>query len=237
MKPILIILGIVLALSEVADAKSDAPIVTRLYQVGKNGKYCVSVTPDESRCVSGVDESGKPYNHLDTIEGEYVIFENLSDAPHDMVFTGNNQERLPAQFPNAEKAEKVLRVSDLKGAMINCSYHGKMLSVGYKVREGKLDDSAPINGHQKSATPFAAPGVNQSANAPTRPLVTTGLADVGSEVIARGDAKDVENLLKARPELLGELVETRPLLAKELIAKGITEDPLQGEWGIPGNRN
>ena len=44
-------------------------------------------------------------NVFDIIKGKKVVFENLSDAPHDMKFSGANAEEMPPQAPNGAPAQ------------------------------------------------------------------------------------------------------------------------------------
>lgn len=214
-----------------------------LYQVGSKGKYCLSLTRDESGCVSGEDKAGNSINIMDVTRGKNVRFENLSDAPHDMRITGANKENLPAQGPGAAPVDKLMAKEDRDKQKITCSFHGDQLGVGYRV----LDDSAnakaggKAEGHKEPGVgggnrPTPGEGGGEMATSsttgpidPARPIRNTGLADVAKEVLAKGRPDEVKQLLNARPELMGDLKEVRPLLAEEL-AKG-TLDPESVEPG------
>lgn len=175
------------------------------------------MTKDAAGCISGVDEQGRARNVLGMFRGQYVEFVNLSDAPHDMIFSGANTDNLPAQYPGATMARKQMMYVDDKAEMIECSFHGKQLGTGYKVKEvdqggGDWDKK---EGHRPDGS---TPKTNTEG--PSR-INFTGLADVGREVMSRGRPEDVKNLLASRPELMEDLKGVRPLLADEIAKNGL----------------
>jgi len=218
-------LALGLMVSTAAHAESNDASVARLYQIGSDGKYCLSITKDTSGCVSGENDGGKNLNVLDFIRGKRVVFENLSDAPHDMKFSGANQQDLPVQAPGGADAQKQLAVVDLTAQKISCSFHGAQLGVGYRVPNAS--GSQVMEGHKEVTTQGRADfdvtneggGRNAGASAgPSQKIVRTGLADVAAEVLTKGRQADVEKLVTSRPDLMAKLQELRPLLAQEIAA-------------------
>ncbi len=214
---------LMLALPSVLQAAGNTSVT--LYQIGSKGKYCLSLSRDESGCISGQDGGGNPINIVDITRGKEVRFENLSDAPHDMKISGANKENLPAQGPGAAPVEKTMAQEDRNKEKITCSFHGDQLGVGYRV----LDDTAAAKtgqGEHRNRRNDLPAGTEPSAGDidPTRAIRNTGLADVGREVMAKGKPEDVAKLLEARPELMKDLKEVRPLLADEIAAKMVGAD-------------
>lgn len=206
--PVSIVLFSVIA---IADSSTKRVV---LFQVGQDGNYCVSTTPDAGGCISGVDEAGNTINIMDMFRGKEVVFENVSDAPHDMKFTGENEDHLAAQFPGDGAVNKKLERKDMTNQKINCSFHGDQLAVGYRVPEQGGEAAQAIKGvHNEKIG-------NQQAIV-SRTVQNTGLADVSDQIIRKGDTAELEALVKARPELINALQETRPETAKELIKQGI----------------
>lgn len=215
------LVALLLAQIATAEPKKDTII---LYQVGQNGNYCVSITPDASGCVSGTDDQGNRYNTLDITQGKQVVFRNVSDAPHDMVITGANKENLPAQGPNGADAQKQMAQVDMNKEKITCSFHGDQLAVGYRVPNkqavGELGE-----GHKES--PDAVRNQDPNAMIATaddgggqKKITKTQLADVSNEVLKKGRPEDVERLVAARPMLMDKLQEVRPLLAQDIAKSG-----------------
>lgn len=205
---------------------ADNPEVIVLYQVGQNGRYCVSLTPDSSSCVSGIDENGNRYNTLDITQGKQVVFRNVSDAPHDMVVTGVNKENIPAQAPNGDDAVKKMQIEDPNKEKITCSFHGDMLSVGYRVPK-RMNEEEPREGHKEN--PDAERVVTNTDFSPTesnrKNIMRTPMADVSNEVLKKGRPEEVARLVAARPELMETLSQVRPLLAKEVSKMTPTQLP------------
>lgn len=206
-----------------------------LYQVGRNGNYCLSLTTSEKGCISGTNEDGSTINVMDIIKGKNVVFRNLSDAPHDMKFSGANAEEMAPQMPNGADAVKRLGAEDMQKQKITCSFHGAQLSVGYRVPAQRAPDAPggdggghkdPVSGGggpQASGGQAPAGGPPMAGGAagggePATKMKYTGLADVSGEVLKKGSAAEVASLVQARPDLLDKLKETRPLLAKEVAA-------------------
>lgn len=192
--------------------------VIQLYQVGANGRYCVSMTQDTSGCISGTDAQGRPINVLDQFRGHYIEFYNISDAPHDMHFTGANGGSMPAQRPGDAAVNKQLVYVDETTQMVTCSFHGNQLGFGYKVKEmpqagGEMGGGS---GHQGGATTPSAIAGGGGGGEPSRPITYTKPADVGGEIVAKGMPEEVQNLVMSRPELMNALKEVRPLLAEEV---------------------
>lgn len=220
-------LGIILAsvslYAEPGGNEGDKGDSVKLYQIGKAGYYCLSITRDESGCISGTNEDGTPVNVLDFLKGRKVTFENLSDAPHDMKFSGNNAEEIPPQAPQGEVVGKQMNAVDNNTAKITCSFHGDQLGVGYKVPEAKPVEELNAGHIQRGGLPeeaFAekAPGATGTLAEGARPTRRTGLADVSEKVLSRAESQDVARLIANRPDLMGKLKEVRPLLATELSA-------------------
>ena len=224
-KPFIHALALGMITSTLLLAESNDANVARLYQIGADGKYCLSITRDVSGCVSGENDNGKNINVLDFIRGKRVVFENLSDAPHDMKFSGANAQDLPVQPPGGADAQKQMTAVDLTAQKISCSFHGAQLGVGYRVpnasgtqiMEGHKEVSSagrpdydPANGAGGSQ-----PGGGASAG-PSQKIVRTSLTDVAAEVLTKGRQADVEKLVTSRPELMAKLQELRPLLAQEI---------------------
>ncbi len=238
----------------VGHAEGDTVNQVVLYQVGSAGQYCLSITPNVSGCVSGTSGEGDTVNLMEFVKGKEVVFRNLSDAPHDMKFTGNNAEDLPPQEPNAADAVKKFNAEDLTKNKITCSFHGAQLSVGYKVTGPAgmaAQRGADGDGHKDGADgskPGAAEGqagagggalgalggTEGAAGTGGGNLKITGLADVSKEVLAKGGSADVEKLVSARPELLEQLKEMRPLLAAEISPKIIAANALVKSTGLGG---
>jgi hypothetical protein len=196
----------------------------RLYQVGTKGHYCVSLSKSTAGCISGVDEDGEPINVLDVaIEknkgARFVTFENLSDAPHDMKFTGANAEDIPAQEPGGEVAQKAIKIEDLSTQKMNCSFHGDMLGVGYRVPSMISESIDNEPGHRERGEGGTDTVGSKVDPGPAKAITSTGLADVGKEIMKKGRPGEVEKLVGARPELIKDLQESRPLLAREIISK------------------
>ncbi len=219
-----IFIGALVFFASIASAESNDNSVVRLYQIGKDGNYCLSISKDTSGCVSGENDAGKNINVLDFVRGKRVVFENLSDAPHDMKFSGANAQDLPVQAPGGADAQKQVGVVDLTAQKISCSFHGAQLGVGYRVPNAS--GSQIMEGHKETGIEGrpnfdpanAIGGENPSGGGGSRKIVRTGLADVSGEVLSKGRQSDVERLVSARPELLAKLQEIRPLLASEIAA-------------------
>jgi len=207
-----------------AFAESGDNTVVRLYQIGRDGSYCLSITKDQSGCVSGEDDAGKNINILDFIKGKRVVFENLSDAPHDMKFSGANAQDLPVQQPNGADAVKQIAAVDMTPQKISCSFHGAQLGVGYRAPNAsgsQIQEGHKETGYESRPNVDTASGIGGETTAgggASRKITRTGLADVSGEVLAKGRQADVEKLVAARPELLNKLQELRPLLAQEIAA-------------------
>lgn len=236
-----LILSTLLVIAWNATSRGEGDTVNQvvLYQVGQQGKYCLSITPNVSGCVSGTSGQGETVNLMEFVKDKEVVFRNLSDAPHDMKFSGVNAEDLPPQAPQAADAVKKFNAEDLEKNKISCSFHGAQLSVGYKVMGPAgmaAQKGADGDGHKEGADgPKAGAAEGQAgagggalgalggsegaAGTGGGNLKITGLADVSKEVLAKGGAADVEKLVSARPELLEALKEVRPLLAAEIAPK------------------
>lgn len=217
-----IIYTIVLAGLLGGDAWGEKKDNLKLYQIGTDGNYCLSITRDKSGCVSGLDDGGTTINTLDITKGKNIIFENLSDAFHDMKLSGRNAADLPAQGPNAAAAQKEMAVEDMNKERITCSFHGDQLGVGYRVPKG---DVAVGGGHKDpvynpQGNPDGAGQNTLAVDTTPQKIVRTGLADVSSEVLAKGRPAEVQRLITARPDLATKLQEVRPLLAAELGGRG-----------------
>jgi hypothetical protein len=200
-----------------------------LYQIGQDGVYCVSLTQSKKDCISGADEHGNPVNRLDVLKGRAVVFHNLSDAPHDMNFTGANAEDVPDQAPNGSAVSKVMRITDPSTQKITCSYHGDQLGLGYRVPDGGPAEEEQMSGHKKP------PAGGMGDPGPDRQLVPTGLADVSEYIIKKGSKGDVGRLLARRPDLEDKIQQFRPDLALDLfMGKG---GKLGGFVDAKGNLN
>jgi len=172
-----------------------------LYQIGQRGNYCISLTKEASGCISGVNPDGNTINLLDVVKGHEVVFENLSDAYHDMKFTGANAEDLPPQAPNASIARKEMRVADLEKQKITCSFHGDQLGVGYRVPE-KMEATNTGHGAPPPGGIVGEGGsILPAPFTPPRPIVRTGLADVSGFILKNGVSSEVNRLITMRPEL------------------------------------
>lgn len=211
-----VILALV-SVASIAHAEPGDSNTVVLYQVGSNGKYCVSYTLSEKGCISGTDDGGAAFNTLNFAKGKKVVFKNVSDAPHDMRFTGANAEDIPAQDPNGADAVKKIRVEDQNKEKITCSFHGNQLAVGYRVPGATSDEGS---GH-KDPTGQPREAGARSGGDPFAKVQKTGLADVANEVLAKGRPADVSKLVQNRPELMAALNDVRPLLAQELKSQGI----------------
>ncbi len=250
-KPGLIAMLILGSLSTVSYGEGDSVNEVVLYQVGKDGNYCLSITPNESGCVSGSTSDGDTVNLMEFVKGKAVVFRNLSDAPHDMKFNGANAEELPPQAPQASDAIKRFTTEDLVKNKISCSFHGAQLAVGYKVA-GTTGQGAMKNtddeGHKDGAdgpkagatqgqagSALGAAGGTEGANGTGGGnLKITGLADVSRQVLAKGSASEVAKLVAARPELMEQLKEMRPLLASEIAPKIASAGGLKGPSALGG---
>ena len=183
----------------------------KLYQIGKNGRYCVSTSGDESGCISGIDENKEWINILDTIKDSNVEFYNLTDVVHDMRFSGVNAEDMPIQRPGAEAASKTMTQTDLERRSIECSFHGAQVGVGYRV-VALEEKSAGHPGASQMANNPGIPGVNPNSDdgesfrsfAQVQALAPTRLADVSPYVLANGNPEEAQWLRKIRPELSNE---------------------------------
>ncbi len=197
MKPLILIAF--LCLQAIAEVDQNELPTLQLYQIGQRGKYCVSLTTDESGCISGTNADGDLINNMDLIKGHKLVFTNLSDAVHDMEFDGNNKGFLPPQKPNGPLASKSMDASDPEKRSITCSFHGAQLGVGFRVL-----DKAPTTEDGNRAVQ-GAPGENILKDmSPAKALMPTALADVADFIIRRGVTAEVSNLLKSRPELNGQ---------------------------------
>jgi hypothetical protein len=254
--------GIALSLlvSSALSFAEQTPEQVVLYQIGQKGAYCLSITPNEGGCISGTASDGEAINLMEFVKGKQVVFRNLSDAPHDMKFSGANAEELPPQAPQAADAIKQFQQEDQNKNRISCSFHGAQLEVGYKVLTGPgsaAQKGAEGDGHKEGAdragvgteggqaggaggaTAGRMGGEGTAGAGGSGGLKMTGLADVSQQVLAKGNAAEVEKLVSARPELMGALSTLRPMLAAELTPKlaaaGITIPPAGSAGaGLPG---
>jgi len=217
-------LGLVLAAPALAENKDGETFV--LYQVGKDGRYCVSYTTNEAGCISGTGANGDTTNIINMAQGRRIVFKNISDAPHDMKLSGANGANMPAQFPGGGEVGKTMDQIDPEKQKITCTYHGNQLAVGYTVPKGFENggadghkDPVDLSGARRPAGGGGGGGPvgDTTANKFTR----TGLADVSGEVLTKGRQDQVEKLVSARPELMNKLQELRPLLAQELAQQGV----------------
>jgi len=242
---VILALAIPMAFSAMAGAEDTENGAVVLYQIGHDGKYCVSMTKDESGCVSGSHPNGDAINTLKLLKDRKVVFYNLSDAPHDMRFSGKNADDLPTQQPGASAAMKQMTVEDLMKNKITCSFHGSQLEVGFKVLPKENPNA--MTGHQQPGADGETPTAQKSTEMANRgaemgggagmdttpePVIRTGLADVSAQVLAKGRPDDVERLLQARPELMDGLKAVRPLLAKELVSKSVAEASAGGRGDV-----
>ena len=213
-----IVLGVFVHLVAIGDQETSVT----LYQLGSKGKYCLSLTKDEGGCISGMDQGGQAINLVDVTRGKKVRFENLSDAPHDMRITGANAENMPAQDVGADAVYKKMAVEDRTKQSITCSFHGNQLGVGYRVLDDVAGGKAQPNSEHRDRSKDGQLGADADASGEIdgpRPIVRTGLADVGREVMGKGKPEDVAKLVAVRPDLMDDLKKVRPLLAEEIAAK------------------
>jgi len=180
----------------------------KLYQIGKNGRYCVSTSGEESGCISGVNESKDWVNILDTLKDSNVEFYNLTDVVHDMRFSGVNAEDMPVQRPGAEAASKTMTQADPEKRSIECSFHGSQVGLGYRVVALEEKTAGHPGASQMANNPrVASINSNTDAEENIRPfslvqsLAPTKLADVSAYVLANGNPEEADWLRKTRPEL------------------------------------
>ena len=173
-----------------------------LYQIGSRGNYCISVNGDEKGCISGADDGGKAINTMDMLKDHKVAFKNLSDAPHDMVFSGKNAEALAPQMPNQKDVSKQMKSVDPDKQEITCSFHGLQLGVGYRVLAPVEEAEAGhtmLPNSQESALAMGSDFGNPRAG--IQSLMTTGLSDVSDFMMRFGPRTEATRLLESRPEL------------------------------------
>lgn len=194
---------------ESREGKNMEPPPIALYQIGKQGRYCVSLTQDASGCISGTDAQGEVINVMDVLKGGKVIFRNLSDAPHDMKISGANGEDLPPQDPNAADVEKGMLTVDLSKQKITCSFHGDQLGLGYRVPEVQ----AFANGHN---TPLGSTPQFTAADSEAKPISKTSLADVSNFIMNGLFPTEKKRLMAGRPDVAAAY----PEIAAELGMKG-----------------
>ncbi len=195
--------------AESAAGKNMEPPPIALYQVGKQGRYCVSLTPDAAGCISGTDDKGEVINVMDVLKGGKVVFRNLSDAPHDMKISGKNGEDLPPQEPNANDVEKGMMTIDLTKQKITCSFHGDQLGLGYRVPEAQ----AFANGHN---TPLGSMPQFTPGDSETKPISKTSLSDVSNFIMNGLFPNEKKRLMAGRPDIAAAY----PEIAAELGMKG-----------------
>lgn len=193
---------IIAAIGNIAEAK------LQLYQVGRDGKYCISMTQDESGCISGAKGDGSSENVLDMMEKGEVTFVNISDSPHDMKIKGKNAADLPPQYPGTASVDKQFNQADPEARTIECSFHGQMLQVGYRVMPAAMgQDEGGDDGHRPD--PTGGLGAAQ-------PIKNTRLADVSDFILGKGAGADIQRLLNSRPELSRRLQDLNPKMAFEM---------------------
>ncbi len=198
-----------------AESKESQGMI-KLYQIGQKGRYCISLNGDESGCISGSNDAGKPMNTLDSLKGYKFEFQNLSDAPHDMRFTGKNAEDLVPQDPKGPKALKQVTEEDPDTQQILCSFHGLQLGLGYRVlTEANKQD--PLLGHRKVDGDNS--DVSTSEPSASAPVMQTQLRDVSDFILTKGSAAEAARLVESRPEL------------KEAYAKALAEKASQESKG------
>ncbi len=213
-----ILTGAFLHLAAIGDPETSVT----LYQIGSKGKYCLSLTKEDSGCISGMDQAGQAINLVDVTKGKKVQFENLSDAPHDMRITGANAENMPAQEVGAGAVYKKMDVEDRSKQSITCSFHGNQLGVGYRVLDDVAGGKPQANSEHRDRSKDGQLGDGGEASGEVegpRAIVRTGLADVGKEIMGKGKPEDVAKLVAQRPELLDDLKKLRPILAGEVAEK------------------
>ena len=232
----LMLLGVVLFFSNLTLAEQEGTV--KLYQIGKNGKYCVSTSGDEKGCISGRKDNNELVNYLDMIKNQNVEFYNLSDVVHDMRFTGANAEDMPIQRPGAEAASKTLRSADPEKQAIECTFHGAQVGVGYRVLTAE-EKSAPHPGAPEMTAGRTGSGVNANSDtggnsrsfSQVQSLSPTSLADVSSFVLAQGNPMEAEWLMKTRPELQQQFPERASALGLEKNPSG-PQTKANPEWQI-----